>query len=300
MRKFIVNLFLIGVFYFANATALFKQSCIAPGYDPTLCSLMTGKNGSVSYNLIKINRKGNRIKADYMSSAGSSGSITNRYDRFKTSHQNIVAYSSGAYMDDIGNGNYAPVGLNIDHGNVVNRDLKIKGFDALVIVYSNGGIAVNNLANNSVNTDEGVYKIRNSDGRDKQSFISWAQKNRATVFQTHLLAENNVLKLQKDGCVYCDPRERRFLVASKDQTTGDVYHYILQRDINSKATLYDAAADAMSFFQKRGISVLWMINLDTGMQDTFAFFTSDGKFHPSIAGKTNMNDARNLLIYYYE
>jgi len=300
MKKFIANLLLVGIFCFSNATQLSKTFINSSGYDPNLCSLITGKNGSTSYNLIKINRKGNRIKAEYMSSAGSAGTIKNRYERFKGSHPNIVAYSSGAYMDEVGYGNYTPAGLNIDHGNVVNRDLKLKGFDALVIVYSNGGIAVNNLTNNSVTTDEGVFKIRSTDGRDKQSFITWAQKNKATVFQTHLLAENDVLKIQQNGCVNCQSAARRFLVASKDKNSGDVFHYIVQRDINSAAPLYDAAADALSYFQKRSIPVIWMINLDTGMQNTFGFLTSDGKLHPNIAGDTDMNDARNLLVYYYE
>jgi hypothetical protein len=299
MKKALLNSLLLAFFYISSAATIGEAHRLEY-YDPSLCSLMTGKNGTVSYNIVKINKKANKIKVEYMSSSGTSGTIKNRYENFKRVHPNIVAYSSGAYMDDLGNGNYVPVGLNIDHGSVVNRDLKAKGYDALVIVYSNGGITVNNLVNNSVTTDAGLFKIRNADGRDKLSFISWAQKNKVTVFQTHLLVENDVLKIQKNGCLQCDPRERRFLVSSKDKSTGDVYNYIIQRDIKSSATLFDAASDALEYFKKRSISIQWMINIDTGMQDTFAFFTSDGKLHPNIAGKTDMSEARNLLVYYYE
>jgi hypothetical protein len=113
-----------------------------------------------------------------------------------------------------------------------------------------------------------------------------------------LLAEKNILKLERNGATNKDPRERRFLIASKDQSTGDTYHYILQR--KSPATLYDGAYDALDFLKKRGIDVLWMINLDTGWQDTFGFFTSDGKKHPNIKGQVGLDGAANLLVYYYE
>jgi hypothetical protein len=115
-----------------------------------------------------------------------------------------------------------------------------------------------------------------------------------------LLAEKNVLKLEKNAATNKEPRERRFLIASKDQSTGDTYHYILQRDTNSKVSLYDGAYDALDFLKKRGVDVLWMINLDTGAQDTFGFFTSDGKKHPNIKGQVGLNGATNLLVYYYE
>lgn len=268
---------------------------VTPPYDPQYCSLMTANNGSVAYNLIKISRKDNRIKADYMSSAGSSGTIKARYEAFKRLHPNIVAYSSGGYMIN-SSGGYAPEGLNIDHGNVVNRELVQNRFDALVVVYPNGGIAVNNLTNNSVVTDAGTFNMKTNPSH-VDGFIQWAQRNRATVFQTHLLAEKNELKI-KPGKYTSAPR--RFLVASKDQSTGVVFHYIIQRDATSQINLYDGAIDALGFFKKRGISVEWMINLDTGMQDTFGFFTSDGNPHPQIKGNTDMNDARNLIIYYYE
>lgn len=300
MKKFLLNVLLIGVFYFANATIMLNFLTSPKGYDSKLCSLITGTNGSVNYNLIRINRKGNRIKAEYMSWAGSASSIEARYNRFALTHPNIVAYTSGAYM--IGSpGNWTPEGLNIDHGVVVNKKLENERFDALVIVYPSqggGGIAVNNLDNNAVTTSDGVFKIRNSDGIDNQRFIQWAQRNGATVFQTHLLAEKNILKLERNGATNKDPRERRFLIASKDQSTGDTYHYILQR--KSPATLYDGAYDALDFLKKRGIDVLWMINLDTGWQDTFGFFTSDGKKHPNIKGQVGLDGAANLLVYYYE
>ena len=190
MRKLLLNSALMLFFYLSSAASIVRFERIA-SYDSNLCSLMTGRNGTVSYNIVKISKKGNRIKADYMSSAGSDGNIESRFEKFKATHPNIVAYSSGAYMDEQGSGNFIPVGLNIDHGVVVNMNLKTQGYDALVMVQPNGGIAVNNLVNNSVLTNEGVFKIRNSDPKDKQAFINWAKKNRVTVFQTHLLVEND-------------------------------------------------------------------------------------------------------------
>ena len=264
-------------------------------YDPSLCSLMIHNEGNITFQVVKISRKDNRIKADYFTSPGQGNTIKEKYDDFKRSHPNIVAYSSAAYMNIVGL-KYAPDGISIDHGNVVNRDLVIDRLDALVVVYHNGGIAVNNLATDAVVTDEGTFKVRSS-AYEKDLFITWAQKNRATVFQTHLLAEKNQLRIRSNSNVSAN---RRFLLASKDKTTGAIYHYIIQNDGSTQFNLYDGAFEAFQFFKKRGISVEWMINLDTGMQDTFGFFTSDGQPHPQIKGDFDMSEARSLLIYYFE
>jgi hypothetical protein len=270
------------------------------GYDAKLCSLTQASHGGVSYAMVKIDRTGNRIRADYMAATGSYGAINNRFNNFKASHPNIVAYSSGAYMIADGlNGSYTPQGLTIDHGLILNEKLETEKFDALVIVYTNGGIAVSDLDEDNIKTDIGNFKIR-SNTRDLISFKNWAKSNSATIFQTHLLAKDNQLKIEPNKCQNCDPTYRRFLIASKDNSSGKVYHYIVQRDSNSQATLYQGAKDAFDFLQGRGINVTWMINLDTGMQDTFSFYTSDGIEHSKIHGTRTINDARNLLVYYYE
>jgi hypothetical protein len=267
------------------------------GYDAKLCSLTQASHSGVSYAMVKIDRTGNRIKADYMAATGSYGAINSRFNNFKASHPNVVAYTSGAYMIENGLNSYTPEGLTIDHGLILNE--RLADFDGLVIVYATGGIAVSDLDDDNIKTDIGNFKIR-SNPRDLISFKNWAKSNSATIFQTHLLAKDNQLKISAYGCKRCDPCPRRFLIASKDNSSGKVYHYIVQRDSNSPATLYQGAKDAFDFLQGRGINVTWMINLDTGMQDTFSFYTSDGIEHSKIHGTHTIADARNLLVYYYE
>jgi hypothetical protein len=267
------------------------------GYDAKLCSLTQASHAGVSYAMVKIDRTGNRIKADYMAATGTYGAINQRFNNFKASRPNIVAYTSGAYMIESGANSYTPEGLTIDHGLILNE--RLASFDGLVIVYATGGIAVSDLDDDNIKTDSANYKIR-SNSRDLISFKNWAKTNKATIFQTHLLAKNNKLKIEPNKCKNCEPTYRRFLIASKDNSSGKVYHYIVQRDSNSQTTLYQGAKDAFDFLQGRGINVTWMINLDTGMQDTFSFYTSDGIEHSKIHGTRTIDDARNLLVYYYE
>ena len=48
------------------------------------------------------------------------------------------------------------------------------------------------------------------------------------------------------------------------------------------------------------MSVLWMINLDENSQDVFSLYDADGKINSSIKGRTQISDALNLLVYYYQ
>jgi hypothetical protein len=272
------------------------------GYDPTLCSLTIASDSGISYEMIKIDRTGNRIKAYYMANSGSDGSIKNRYETFKRTHPNIVAYSAAAYMAKNSYGIYTPEGFTMDHGLLINEQLELTRFDALVINYATGGIAVSDLREDKITADNVEYKIR-SNPRDLANFKNWAKTNQATIFQTHLLAKDNTLLVKPanlNKVMYNEQRERRFLIASKDNTSGKVYHYIVNRDKTKPTYLYDGAKDAFNFLQGRGINVTWMINLDVGAQDAFGFNTSDGQPHSRIKGMASLDDALNLLVYYYE
>jgi hypothetical protein len=277
-------------------------SLTAQIYDKTLVETQTLTYEGDEFQIVKLNRKGKRIKAKYFAAKDpyTNQNVYERFYNWKRS-KNIIAYSSGTYMDQYGK----PEGLTIDNGIVVNKSKK--DWDGLAIVYADGGIAVSNIK-------EGNLTITYSSNNSKQSidlknqfqfeqFIKWAEAEEATVFQTHLLAFNNELKIKDpsfSNCSQCkNKRERRFLAAVKDEN-GDVSH-ILINNLNLENTLYQGALKTLDYLKEFAeLEVIFLINLDTGYQDVFQFYNSDGTFHTKLKGKAPINQAVNLLVYYYQ
>ena len=269
-------------------------------YDKSLVVTETLTYEGDQFQIVKLNRKGGRIRAKYFTTKNSL-SIQQRYNEWKKDGKKVIAYSSGTYMDYYG----TPEGITIDNGLVINKSKK--DWDGLAIVYATGGIAVTNIK-------EGNLTLTYSSNNSKQTvdlknqfqleqFIKWAEAEEATVFQTHLLAFNNVLKIKDptfSNCTQCkNERERRFLAAVKDES-GNLYHMIINNK-NMKNTLYQGAVKTFKYLKEfEELEVVFLINLDTGYQDVFQFYNSDGKINPNFTGAASMDKAVNLLVYYYE
>ena len=257
-----------------NCFEVFSQANIKGGSKHSFYKV-SYKN--VEYDVLKILRKDGKTdslqtKADYFNCGLNNVSVSERFVKFKQIHPNIIGYCSGSYVFG-SQGNWIPEGLSIDHGVVVNRNLELNRFDALVIVYPNGGMAVNNLSNNSVVTDDGVLKIRNPDGRDKQQFIKWCQKNGCSVFQTHLLVYNNELTI-KQKFNLDSKRDRLFLIAGKDKLSEATYLYLVRRI--SQESLFEASRDMLDLFKSKNAEISWMINLESGFHRSFNVYDQKG------------------------
>ena len=247
------------------------------------------------YQVISMKRQpGNHIKAKYFAATDERGNpVYARYAQWAASKSVILA-TSGTYRDD----SYTPVGLSIDNGVLVNRNLS--AFDGLVIIYATGGIAVTNLRNDDLTVDNnGVatkYRVRAS-AYDLSSFIAWAAKNQATVFQTHLLAYKNQLTIFANSSDKVNAR--RFLAVGRNDE-GELYHVIVQCPA-ANLTLLAGAQKALRFLNNfQNLDVIFMINLDTGAQDVFKLYSCNGAENPLIKGQLPMTEAANLLAYYYE
>jgi hypothetical protein len=247
------------------------------------------KHKGIEYDVVEISRKNNTIKSYYMPNQGTFESFAARYSDFKQSHPNIVAYTSGGFMMgmNMGINERTPEGLTIDQGLVINE--RLGSFDALVIIYPSGAMAIHNLEEDNIETEDGKFKIR-SNLRDLIAFKTWAKKNRITVFQTFLLAVDNNLQINPKGCNPCSLHNNRFIVTSKS-LDGEIIHYMVQRNGN-QTTMFDAASGVFDLFQSRGISIGRMIYLESGYHDAFA-----------IGNQTNKKlgeEIMNLLIYYFD
>jgi hypothetical protein len=293
LTKIVVVLILLGL----QANAVYTQI-----YNSKLVETYDGNYDGEKLQMVKMNRKGDRIKAKYFAAKYNGKDVYNRYLEWSKG-KNIILVSSGTYMDDYG----VPVGLTIDNGVVVSRSMA--PFDGLVIVYATGGIAVTNLEKGdlkvhytSTNTDYTFTDLQNN-STQRSRFIAWAEEEKATVFQTHLLIYTNTIGVYTPS-IYsgnsAHKRERRFLIGVKD-AENNVNHIIINLPEQNN-TLYSGAKKAKEFLENNIdiTNIVYMINLDTGYQDVLKFYNSYGTENSSVKGTADLPVAVNLLVYYYE
>jgi hypothetical protein len=295
-KKILQVLLLISILTLCSSAPYFVT------YDSNFVEIsgVTDKRG-VTYNVVTMNRtgSGNRIKAKYFAAKDNYGT-TVPFRVFEWAKgKNLIAITSAGYMDN----SITPVGLTIDNGRIVNRNLE--NFDALIIVYATGGIAATNLDLADLKLQGGgidptrKFDIRNN-SRDREEFIDWAENVGATVFQTHLLVYKDVLAITPSApSATKDIRERRFLAVGTDKNTGDIIHVIINS--SEYTSLYEGSRRTKDFLNEyKDMNVIFMINLDTGAQDVFNLYNKDGSINKSIKGEKSMDYAANLLCYYFE
>jgi hypothetical protein len=198
---------------------------------------------------------------------------------------------SGAFTNDY----RTPMGITIDNGVLVNK-LVDQQMDGLVVVYPNGGIAVSNLeeGNLKYGNPETVADLRSYYGL--QGFTNWAAAERATVFQTQLLAYDNELKLDVTKA-HTSAAERRILVIAKNGL-GEVLHLVY--NIRRSEYLGEIAANILRYANmERGLEVVAMLNLDTGAEDVMEVYNDYGMKIAEPAGNVPITNAINLVAWSY-
>ena len=280
-------------------------------YDPALVEISTTTYNSDKFIMVSMKRDGGRIKAKYFAATdpNTNKTVPERFKKW-TIGKNVITYSSGTYMTACDQYlSPKPVGLCIDNGIIVNKSLS-NDLGGLVIVYPSkggGGIVASRLkdGNLTVQTSSGskIFDIKNN-SFDRVQFIKWAEDNEATVFQAHLLAYKDKLDISICKTGTClNPASRRFLAVCKDQN-DQLVHTIVH--CITETTLYDGSYKVYKFLKdfKDMKEVVYMINLDTGCQNVFSVYKSDGmKKSIKVSGNNdffNIEQAVNLLVYYYE
>ena len=259
-------------------------------------------------NSIWLSRKSKKVKAKYFASGSN---VAGRYKSW-SSTKTIVTYCSGAFADNLIDkytsiGSIDPVGLNVDNGIIVNKIVD-PNMDAIVIVQATGGIVVSNIKDGNLTlyyeeTSFNGQKISKSrivdlsNVKDKDFLLNWAVSENATIFQTHLLAYSNELKLNKFRARK-KHRERRLLGLIKDRNNV-LYHVIF--NLPNNHYLGDISDSILRYIRdQRGMELIALLNLDTGRYDILRFYNEDGTFMPDIVGQRPLEDAINLIVYYYD
>ncbi len=264
-------------------------------------------NGDIQVNLLKtewdtygqtvwIKRKSGKVKAKYFAykDIRSDRSVYNKYNSWKNS-KDIVLVCSGAYTAERkGDSRMVPTGLTVDNGKIVNRNYR-DDMDGLVIVYATGGIAVSDIEEGNLSLKSIEKKVDVKESEDRTILMSWARQEEATIFQTHLLAYRNELRIDEKGRTERAERRMLALAIGKD---GGVNHILF--NIQEEVYLYDIARDILSYLQSKDMKVVAMLNLDTGWYNILEVYDNDGDKYSRLQGDKPLTKATNLVAYYYE
>ncbi len=240
-----------------------------------------------------ISRKEQKINAKYFAYKQFGKSIHDRYADWKEGKK-LVLSCSGAYT--YSKHDESPTGITVDNGNIVNRSIR-DDMDALVLVYATGGIAVSDLDEGDLYLGSLNKKVNIRDRNDKYEFLNWAEEEEATVFQSHLLAYTNNLRIDEDSDR--DRAHRRILSLVRDKN-GELFHVIF--NIREDVRLYDISYNLFHYLRDRDNEVIAMVNLDTGAYDILEVYDEDNDKIDGIHGDRSFSirKATNLITYYYE
>ncbi|WP_052593790.1 hypothetical protein [Aureispira sp. CCB-QB1] len=240
---------------------------------------------------IWLSRGAKKMNAVYFSE----GDVYGKHKKWSNG-KDVFLTCSGAFSDDLNKTAGAlPVGINVENGYVKNRTVIKEGMDALVVVYATGGIVVSDLTKGdlflkSLGKEVNIRK----DVSAKYDFLDWAKKEKATVFQTQLLAYKNELKIDYQGRK--QKRERRFL-ALATTNSGTLYHIIF--NLPNGVYLYDGTKNVLDHLKDQNMDVTAILNLDTGAYNVLQVNTGDYAIDSHLKGATSISSAVNLLSYHY-
>lgn len=242
---------------------------------------------------IWISRSGKKINAKYFAYKQFGKSIHDRYSEWKEGKK-LVLSCSGAYT--YSKRDEYPTGITVDNGNIVNRSIR-DDMDALVLVYATGGIAVSDLDDGDLYLGSLNKRVNIRDRNDKYEFLSWAEEEQATVFQSHLLAYTNKMRIGEESDR--DRAHRRILALVKD-SDGELFHVIF--NIREEVRLYDISNTLFHYLREKENDVIAMVNLDTGAYDILEVYDEENDKIDAIHGDRSFSirKATNLITYYYE
>jgi hypothetical protein len=290
MRKILIAIIVFQISFFGKSQV----------YDTSLVKLRTEIiNDNSKIDIIYLSKKNQTIKTKFLAYKINNQSV---YERFKDfSEQNIlIYYSTAAYSEYSFNVKTStPAGLSIDNGIIVNHGLSSRGMDGIVIISPDGSLNISNLIEriyikhgNEEKTSS--FDIKNS--VDFSKFKNFANENKISVFQTHLLAWEGKLTFENNfskGTV----RERRFLAIGIDEN-GNEIHCLVNHE--KYETLFNSSKNVLEFLQnEKSIKVTAMINMETGASDVAGFLLSNGVKSSEFSGRMDPSQSHNFLIYYF-
>lgn len=263
-----------------------------------------GLNGGYGYSIYGLQRRDNQpigfalfmrrpeIGAQYLAHDASA--------RFQAARQTgtrngrLLVAATGGFTNDY----QQPEGLAVENGAIANAVL-MPDRHALVVVERNGGIRVINLTRKDVNLPLGINTSRviANPLRDITAYadlITWCRTEKATVFQTQLLAFSDSMLINPLRAS-TTTAERRLLALVTDTKTEAVYHVIF--DVPTPYALYQISLEVVRMLHARGFKVEALMNLDTGGQNVLYVYDDRGNTIHDVKGTRGSQETTNLILY---
>lgn len=134
---------------------------------------------------------------------------------------------------------------------------------------------------------------------DKAQFLRVAKELELTVFQSHLLGFQDKIEVYENSSL--KKQERRFLCICQDENGINV-HYVI--NLVNFLTLREATEKVLNFLKQYEDlpKVVAIVNLDPGCQNVFQLYDHLGNAvqRPGHYGNVRIENAANLMVYYYE
>lgn len=216
------------------------------------------------------------------------GRTAGRFQQFRRNRREVIATSGG-----FTNGQGLPEGLTVENGQIVNAVI-MHDRHGLVMVRKGGGINVINLQKDGhilPRTGKSIQSPLNSLVA-YADLLHWCKREKATLFQTQLLAYGDELLIDKNRA-HPEPRERRILALVSEK--GQVHHVIF--DIQQAHPLADIAEELFAMLKHRNKKVEAMLNLDVGSYNILQVYDEQGQTLPAPRGPVDLQKAANLIVY---
>jgi len=216
----------------------------------------------------------------------------NPYQRASSSipNQAVILQTTAAYTGD-----YAlntQLGIAMEQGRLKNKALAAQ-MDGLVLIWQNQ-VEVFNIRE-SFFFQPLNQRIELNDVYDRTRFLAWVEKNNGSLFQTHLLAFNQDLKIT--NVARDRVADRKLLVTlSKD---GEEYFVLFH--FARSIYLYDAAKMTLEYLtEKKNAEIHGIVNLDTGVHNVLELPEQAAHCAMGTLGKEHPQEAANLLTFFYQ
>jgi len=205
-------------------------------------------------------------------------------------------YTSGGYVDY----NNFPVGLTIEHGILVNKNLE--RFNGLVGKTINNFVHIYDLSEKFI--DIMFYSYKNKcdlkNVADFKEFIGGMSDCESSIFQTHLLYYKDVNFVDSIGAN--KSRRNRLFLAKVKSTTTNLEQLVVIDLKDTYGTLKECVTFTLNVLQdERRNKIEWIINLDGGYDYCLNVFNLESQ--QSIIqkrSKKELCEQGQLLVYFYE
>jgi hypothetical protein len=206
-------------------------------------------------------------------------------------YQNVVLATTGGYTTSNASG-VKPDGFTVQNGELSNAIL-LHDRQGLVL-FAKGGIRVLDLKSKITLPNGDVLESPYNSILSYSKLLNWCKTNKATIFQSHLLAYSDSILINPSKAPSTQ-RERRLLALFSDKQ-GNVIHAIF--DIREPYDLAVITQEIFNIIASRKLKVEGIVNLDTGSYNILNIFDERGNIVKEVMAPVSISDATNLIIYY--